>query len=91
MFLFENPKNLGFLCSLSRISTPLGLASTYLDHQALPMVISDLIGSPGFAGDHLELFIGSQGFTGDHLGLLSAHQASSVTISDFYQLTRLLR
>uniref|UniRef100_A0A2N9HL42 Integrase catalytic domain-containing protein n=1 Tax=Fagus sylvatica TaxID=28930 RepID=A0A2N9HL42_FAGSY len=67
LFLFENPKNLGFLCSLSRIPAPPRLAGTYLDHQASPVVTSDLIGSPGLAGDHL--------------GLLLARQASPVTIS----------
>uniref|UniRef100_A0A2N9E974 Uncharacterized protein n=1 Tax=Fagus sylvatica TaxID=28930 RepID=A0A2N9E974_FAGSY len=57
----------GFLCSLSWIPAPLGLAGTYLDHQASPVVISDLIGSPGFADDHL--------------GFISVYQASPVTIS----------
>jgi hypothetical protein len=77
LFLFENPKILVFLCSLSQIPAPLGLGGTYLDHQASPVDISDRIGSLGFAGDHL--------------GLISVHQASPVTISDFYQLTRLRR
>ncbi len=36
------------------------------------MVISDLIGSPGFAGDHLGFLshrIGSPGIAGDQLGI----------------------
>uniref|UniRef100_A0A2N9HCS0 Integrase catalytic domain-containing protein n=1 Tax=Fagus sylvatica TaxID=28930 RepID=A0A2N9HCS0_FAGSY len=53
------------------IPAPPGLGGTYLDHQASPVDISDRIGSLGFAGDHL--------------GLISVHQASPVTISDFYQ------
>ena len=49
-------------------------ASRYFfsDHQASPVVISDLIGSPGFAGDHLGFLshrISSPGIAGDQLGI----------------------
>uniref|UniRef100_A0A2N9FPR9 Integrase catalytic domain-containing protein n=1 Tax=Fagus sylvatica TaxID=28930 RepID=A0A2N9FPR9_FAGSY len=59
------------------ISLPPGLDGTYLDHQASPVDILDRIGSPSFADDHLKL--------------ISVHQALSVTIWDFYRLTRLRR
>uniref|UniRef100_A0A2N9IU27 Reverse transcriptase Ty1/copia-type domain-containing protein n=1 Tax=Fagus sylvatica TaxID=28930 RepID=A0A2N9IU27_FAGSY len=57
---------------LSRIPAPPGLSGTFSDHQASPVVISDLIGSPGFAGDHLGFLshrIGSPGIAGDQLGI----------------------
>uniref|UniRef100_A0A2N9HAF6 Integrase catalytic domain-containing protein n=1 Tax=Fagus sylvatica TaxID=28930 RepID=A0A2N9HAF6_FAGSY len=44
----------------------------FLDHQASPVVISDLIGSPGFAGDHLGFLshrIGSPGIASDQLSI----------------------
>uniref|UniRef100_A0A2N9GF06 Integrase catalytic domain-containing protein n=1 Tax=Fagus sylvatica TaxID=28930 RepID=A0A2N9GF06_FAGSY len=44
----------------------------FSDHQASPVVILDLIGSPGFAGDHLGFLshrIGSPGIAGDQLGI----------------------
>jgi hypothetical protein len=53
LFSFENPKNLGFLCSLLESGAARPLRSLFSDHQASPVAISDLIGSPGFAGDHL--------------------------------------
>ena len=61
------------------------------------MVISDFIGSPGFAGDHLGFFshrIGSPGAADDYLGILSASWLSpglTVTLSDSLAPQGLLR
>ena len=73
VLFFGNPKNLRFLCSLSDsgAARPLGIFF-FSDHQASPVVISDLIGSPGFAGDHLGFLshrISSPGIAGDQLGI----------------------
>ena len=71
LFFFGNPKNLAFLCSLGfRRHQASSVPFSY--HQASPVVISDLIGSPGFAGDHLGFLshrIGSPGIAGDQLGI----------------------
>uniref|UniRef100_A0A2N9H409 Integrase catalytic domain-containing protein n=1 Tax=Fagus sylvatica TaxID=28930 RepID=A0A2N9H409_FAGSY len=54
----------GFLCSLSDSGAARTLRYLLFRPQASPVVISDLIGSPGFAGDHLGFLshrIGSPG------------------------------
>ena len=72
LFFFENPKNLGFLCSLSDFGAarPFRYLSQTIKHRL--MVISDLIDSPGFVGDHLSFLshcINSPGIAGDQLGI----------------------
>uniref|UniRef100_A0A2N9GH48 Integrase catalytic domain-containing protein n=1 Tax=Fagus sylvatica TaxID=28930 RepID=A0A2N9GH48_FAGSY len=70
----SNAFYMGFFV-LSWIPAPPGLSGIFLRPPGIAVVISNFIGSPGFAGDHLGFFshrIGSPGAVGDYLSIPSA-------------------